>query len=642
MREIISVVLIVFGLIAALGIVGLAGKVGISVFNVFDNVFGILSYIVPFAFIFLGIKLLFNQSEKLRATCVIGIVLLFILVPGIFGSFGGWLGEKVIYGFQSIFSTVGGYVALVGATTISVLLAFSVSLKQILATLKLPAAQDAGVRVNTGPRVPVRTMATGPQPVVAGDGTWEFPNLSLLDYSSATKPEAGNIGKNVEIIKKTLKDFGIDVTMGDVNIGPTLTQYTLKPAEGVKLSNITSRSNDVALALAAHPIRIEAPIPGKSLVGIEVPNKVAATVSLREVLEATGYKDANSNLSLGLGRDVAGEVVVADLKKMPHLLIAGATGSGKSVCMNAILVNLLFRNTPNDLRLLLVDPKRVEFSEYNDIPHLLCPVITEVDKTISALRWAVAEMDRRYQMLASHNRRNIEAYNESLQAGEQKLPYIVVIIDELADLMVQAANEVESSIVRIAQMARAVGIHLIVATQRPSVDVITGLIKANITSRIAFAVASQVDSRTILDAVGADKLLGKGDMLYLASDNPQPRRIQGVFLKDKEISSVTKFIRDQAPAIFDESITTYHASVTNGVAGSGGAGSNDDDLFNDAREVCIQAGKASASLLQRRLKVGYARAARLLDLLEAEGIIGPADGAKPRDVLVAHDEYQGP
>jgi S-DNA-T family DNA segregation ATPase FtsK/SpoIIIE len=372
-----------------------------------------------------------------------------------------------------------------------------------------------------------------------------------------------------------------------------------------------------------------------------VPNKVSATVSLREVLEAPDYKDIDSDLSLGLGRDVAGKVMVADLKKMPHLLIAGATGSGKSVCMNALLVNLLYKNSPNNLRLLLIDPKRVEFVEYNGIAHLLTNVITETDKTISALRWAVAEMERRYQVLASNNRRNIDAFNDNPPEGMDRMPYIVVVIDELADLMTQAANEVEASIVRIAQMARAVGMHLIVATQRPSVDVITGLIKANIPARIAFAVPSMADSRTILDAGGADKLLGKGDMLFQSSDQPQPRRVQGVFLKDKEIKSVTDFIKKQAPPVYDDTIQTYRGAVKDGVVGGGGDG-GDDELFNEARELVIQAGKASASLLQRRLKVGYARAARLLDLLEAEGVIGPADGAKPRDVLIQPDDYLGP
>jgi S-DNA-T family DNA segregation ATPase FtsK/SpoIIIE len=640
-REIVAIILLVLGLLFALGLFRLAGGFGDAFFKLASSLFGLLAYIVPFIFVYLGARLLFLKSDVLRATSVVGIIALFLLVPAMFGVSGGSIGVGVAGVFTSIFGTVGGYIVLLGAVAVAVLLAFSISIKTLLERFRLPIrAEGKGVKINENSRVPVKTMSPdrlkSTAPLVAGVGNWDFPSLDLLDYSSSTKAEAGDIGKNVEMIKKTLKDFGVEVSMNEVNVGPALTQYTLKPAEGVKLNTITARANDVALAIAAHPIRIEAPIPGKSLVGIEVPNKVAATVSLREVLEAPEYKDAQSNLALGLGRDVAGNVAIADIKKMPHLLIAGATGSGKSVCMNALLVNLLYKNSPQDLRLLLIDPKRVEFTEYNGIPHLLTNVITETDKIISSLRWTVAEMERRYQLLSTYNRRNIDAFNESIPDGEQKMPYIVVVIDELADLMTQAANEVETSIVRIAQMARAVGMHLIVATQRPSVDVITGLIKANIPARIAFAVASQPDSRTILDQGGADKLLGRGDMLYLASDQPQPKRIQGVMLKDKEIHSVTEFLKSQAPAQYDETITTYRSQMKPGLAGSHDEG--EDELLGEARDLVVQAGKASASLLQRRLKVGYARAARLLDLLEAEGSIGPADGAKPRDVLISGEE----
>lgn len=644
-REIFAILLMTFGLLFGLGLFKLAGNFGELFFRIAYNLFGILSYIVPFVLIYTGIRLLFLKSEFMRATSVLGIVLLFLLIPGMFYTYGGSIGVGVSGIYTSVLGKIAGFIALVGTVIVAALLAFSTSLRSLWDKVQLSSGDNKGVKINENARVPVRMMkperGLGPTALVANSDNWEFPDLGLLDYSSSTKAEAGDIGKNVEIIKKTLKDFGIEVSMSEVNVGPTLTQYTLKPAEGMKLANITARNNDVALALAAHPIRVEAPIPGKALVGIEVPNKVSATVSLREVLEAPEYKDVSSNLSLALGRDVAGKVMVADLKKMPHLLIAGATGSGKSVCMNAILINLLYKNSPQDLRLLLIDPKRVEFVEYNGIPHLLTQVVTETDKTISALRWAVSEMERRYQLLAAHNRRNIDAFNDNVPAEEQKMPYLVVVVDELADLMTQAANEVESSIVRLAQMARAVGIHLIVATQRPSVDVITGLIKANITTRIAFAVASNADSRTILDQVGADKLLGKGDMLFLSSEQPQPKRVQCVLIKDKEIHQVTEFVKKQSPAVYDETIATYRSSVK----GGGGPGEHDggeDELFNEARDLVIQAGKASASLLQRRLKVGYARAARLLDILEAEGVIGPPDGAKPRDVLVAPDDYQGP
>lgn len=643
-REIIGLALAVLGLLFGLGVFGQAGSFGEFFSKIAEALFGSLSIMVPFVLLYTGVRLLVVKAEFLRASSVIGVIFLFLLVPALFVSSGGSVGAGVANVFVSVFGGIAGYVALLGATLISILLAFNISLRTLVEKLNLLRNRGPSVKINQASRVPVRSLrpisAGGPTaPLMADTANWQYPSLELLEYSSGARAESGDIGKNVEVIKKTLKDFGIEVTMSEVNVGPTLAQYTLKPAEGVKLANITARSNDIALALAAHPIRIEAPIPGKSLVGIEVPNKVAATVSLREVLEAPSYKEATSSLSLGLGRDVAGNVIITDLKQMPHLLIAGATGSGKSVCMNAVLVNLLYKNSPSDLRLLLIDPKRVEFSEYNGIAHLLTGAVTETDKTISALRWAVSEMERRYHLLSTFNRRNIESFNEAIPQGQAKLPFIVVVVDELADLMTQAANEVEGSIVRIAQMARAVGMHLIVATQRPSVDVITGLIKANITTRIAFAVASQADSRTILDQAGADKLLGKGDMLFINNERPQPRRIQGVFLKDKEIREVTDFVRSQAPAVYDETIVTYRPNLKEGMPG---AETGEDELYNEAREVVTQAGKASASLLQRRLKVGYARAARLLDLLEAEGMIGPADGAKPRDVLVSPDDYLGP
>lgn len=641
-REIVAIILLVLGLLFGLGLFRLAGGFGDAFFKLASALFGVLAYVVPFIFAYLGIRLLFLKSDVLRAASVIGIVALFLLVPAMFGVSGGSIGVGVGGIFNSIFGSIGGYIVLLGSTAVAVLLAFSVSIKSLMERFNMPIRgnQGKGVKINENSRVPVKTMSPDhlktTSPLMPPSGNWDFPSLDLLDYSSSTKAEAGDIGKNVEMIKKTLKDFGVDVAMNEVNVGPALTQYTLKPAEGVKLNTITARANDVALAIAAHPIRIEAPIPGKSLVGIEVPNKVAATVSLREVLEAPEYKEIQSNLALGLGRDVAGNVAIADIKKMPHLLIAGATGSGKSVCMNALLVNLLYRNSPQDLRLLLIDPKRVEFTEYNGIPHLLTNVITETDKIISALRWAVSEMERRYHLLSTYNRRNIDAFNEAIPDGEIKMPYLVVVVDELADLMTQASNEVETSIVRIAQMARAVGMHLIVATQRPSVDVITGLIKANIPARVAFAVASQPDSRTILDQGGADKLLGRGDMLYQASDQPQPKRIQGVMLTDKEIKTVTGFLKSQAPAQYDDTIMTFRSQMKPGLAGSHDDG--DDELLSEARDLVVNAGKASASLLQRRLKVGYARAARILDLLEAEGSIGPADGAKPRDVLISGEE----
>ncbi|MBU1038847.1 DNA translocase FtsK [Patescibacteria group bacterium] len=448
------------------------------------------------------------------------------------------------------------------------------------------------------------------------------------------KPTSGDIEANKEKIRRTLLNFGIEVEMGPINIGPTVTQYTLAPSQGVKLSHITTLSNDLALALAAHPIRIEAPIPGQSLVGIEMPNQTVALVGLRDIIESEAFKKRSSNLTFSLGRDVAGQAFVANLEKMPHLLIAGATGSGKSVCINTILLSLLYTNSPDELKLILVDPKRVELASYNDIPHLLTPVITDVNKTINSLKWVVGEMDRRYQVLSSSGKRNIQAFN---QLGGELMPYIVVVIDELADLMAVAAQDVEAAIIRLAQMARAVGIHLIVATQRPSVDVITGLIKANITSRIAFAVASSTDSRTILDTSGAEKLLGRGDSLFISADLSKPKRIQAAFVGDGEIEKVTNFLKQAAkPDYNPEVVVKQYGRGVNSLIG--GSQPDDDELLPEAQEIIIRAGKASASFLQRRLRVGYARAARLLDLLEEKGIIGPGDGAKPREVLVSQQD----
>lgn len=461
--------------------------------------------------------------------------------------------------------------------------------------------------------------------------------LNLL-YKRSDIPSSGDISANKEKIQKALKNFNIEVEMGGTSTGPTVTQYTLKPQEGVKLSQIVALNNDLALALAAHPIRIEAPIPGKSLVGIEVPNHIIATVGLREILQSKKFRlHRKSNLTIALGKDVAGEPYTANLESMPHLLIAGATGSGKSVCINSIIISLLYQNSPDDLKFILIDPKRVELSIYNDIPHLLTPVITNAKKTINALRWAVEEMDRRYDILAERGKRNIEAHNQS---EDDCLPYIIIIIDELADLMSVAAREVEALIVRLAQMARAVGIHLILATQRPSVNVITGLIKANITSRIAFAVASQIDSRTILDCAGSEKLLGRGDMLFIAPELSKPKRVQGAFVEEKEIKRVVRFLKEAAePDYLKEVVEKKSAFNMPGASDVSGFGDDEGDEFLDeAREIVIKAGKASASYLQRHLRIGYARAARILDILEAEGLIGPTDGAKPREILSVSKE----
>ncbi len=462
---------------------------------------------------------------------------------------------------------------------------------------------------------------------------WKIPSPNLLNGGDS-EPTSGDIKANSNIIKRTLSDFGIEVIMGEVNVGPTVTQYTLKPAVGIKLSRITSLQNDLALALAARSIRIEAPIPGKSWVGIELPNQAAAMVRLKNILSSTEFYNRKSNLNVILGRDVAGSVILTDLSKMPHLMIAGSTGSGKTVCVNTLITGLLFQNSPEMLKFIMIDPKRVELTPYNDIPHLLTPVITDPDKAVNSLKWAISEMEERYETLSQLGCRNIESYNQAVKTKYKQrkvLHYIVIIIDELADLMATHGREAEAAIVRLAQMARAIGIHLVLSTQRPSVEVITGLIKANITTRISFQVASQIDSRTILDMSGAEKLLGNGDMLYLSGDSNKPKRIQGVFISEEEIQIIVAFLKDQK-----EEEIEYNEKITEIKKSSldleGNDNIIDDDMYDEAIETVMNAGKASASLLQRRLRVGYARAARLLDLMEEQGVVGPANGAKPREV----------
>lgn len=479
-------------------------------------------------------------------------------------------------------------------------------------------------------------------PLIATEkGKYSLPPVDLLSKNE-TVPQSGNIKENSSIIKKTLENFGIPVEMAEVNVGPAVTQYAFKPAEGVKLSKITTLSNNLALALAAHPIRIEAPIPGKSLVGIEVPNKVRATVVLRNLIANNTYQQDPANLMIALGKDVSGMPVYTDLAEMPHMLVAGATGTGKTIFLNSLILSLLYKSTPENLRIIMVDPKRVEFQNYNDIPHLLCPVIYDAPKTINALQWLAKEMERRFEVFSEIPTRNIKSYNTNksvIDSGKQ-LPYIVLIVDELADLMAAKGKELEAGIVRLAQMARATGIHLVLATQRPSVEVITGLIKANISSRISFQVASQIDSRTVIDTSGAEKLLGMGDMLFLSSKSSKITRVQGPYVSEKEVKKVTDWLGEQAK-IIEEPQATLIESLKETLERAdqkeeGGGGETffgeDDPLFEDVKRIVLETQKASASFLQRRLRIGYSRAARLIDMLEDKGIVGPADGAKPREV----------
>ncbi len=467
------------------------------------------------------------------------------------------------------------------------------------------------------------------------------PPLTLLQ-TSIERPTAGDLRANANIIKRTMDSFGIPVEMGEINIGPKFTRYTLKPAEGVRLNKITALGQDLALALAAHPIRIEAPIPGKSLVGIEVPNKTAAIVRLGSLLAYPEFMQSSS-LSIVLGRDVTGEPIMTNIAKMPHLLIAGATGSGKSVAIHTFIVSLLFKNSPETLQLIMIDPKKVELSIYNGIPHLAAPVVTEGKKAVGVFRWAIQEMERRYETLLKAGCRDIAGYNAKNK--DTVMPYILIVVDELADLMIAYGKDIETAIVRLAQMARATGMHLMLATQRPSVEVVTGLIKANIPCRIALQVASQIDSRTILDSAGAEKLLGGGDMLILSSEFSKPKRLQGAFVTEAEVHAVVDFIKEhnqpkEATIVLNQNNRPVDPNAA--VANAHGAiafedfsnADEDDDLYEEAVDAVREAQKASASLLQRRLKVGYARAARLLDIMEEKGIVGPGDGAKPREVFL--------
>lgn len=681
-REMVAVLLVGLGVFTLLAIMNVAGSVGQIFFSMLRLGLGWTSFVLPVILTGAGIALFYPVKYKFTATNVVGIILLVLSLSSLMhlfispgngvgvaanGAGGGYLGLAVALALVKLLDFWAALLAVVVLFAISLLLVFGQPLRQLYYRLKvqipsfpkLPRvivrndngqyaseanAESEGTddaRVGKDQRTKEAFKSTAgittkpsknnefvPSPMRSGD--FSPPPLDLLS-NLITKVDSGNIRQNVGIIQETLEDFGIEVEMSEVNVGPTVTQYTLKPAAGVRLSKINNLSNDLSLALAAHPIRIEAPIPGRSLVGIEVPNRKTSLVRLREVMESDAFKQVPSILRMPLGRDVAGNHVASDLLRMPHLLIAGATGMGKSVFLHSLLISLIYQNSPADLRFILVDPKRVEFTAYNDIPHLLAPVLVDPYKTISSLKWLVLEMERRYKVFADHKVRFISAFNHA--NPDSRMPYIVLVIDELADLMVVSAREVETYICRLAQMSRSVGIHLVLATQRPSVDVITGLIKANFPSRMAFAVTSGTDSRTILDTVGADKLLGNGDMLFLPSDASKPKRIQGAFVSDKEIQAVTDFVKKQSNPIYvDELIAESKTSKQFEIDGSG------DELLDEATELVVKTGKASASYLQRRFRIGYARAARLLDLLEAKGVVGPGEGAKRRDILMARTD----
>ena len=688
-RLILAVLMFAFALIVILAFFNLAGPAGSILTKVFFSLMGKATFLMPFWFVLAGLiflnfspqKNLLGLKRSLYFTTLLGISVLILGISGVLGILGkiekegGYLGYLVTWPFFKIF---GFWATLIIFSTISFIGGLVIwhlfkKEKEEETGEELPAKKSPIIhlfkKIVQPPKFKIKEIKESSQKEIPIDfkikkvgksslAVCQIPPLDLLEEDTGT-PSSGDINQNSSIIKRTLENFGIPVQMTEVYVGPTVTQYTFKPAEGVKLSKITTLANDLSLALASHPIRIEAPIPGRSLVGVEIPNKLRTKVRLKNLISQPDFQNATSSLCFALGRDVAGNPRIADLRKMPHLLVAGSTGTGKTICLNSLIVSLLYRSTPETLRFILIDPKRVEFMVYAGLPHLLSPVIFDAQKTIGALRWLVKEMERRFIILSEAKTRDIALYNELVlrENDRESLPYIVLVIDELADLMAARGKEVEAGIVRLAQMARAVGIHLVLATQRPSVEVITGLIKANITSRIAFQVASQIDSRTILDAAGAEKLLGLGDLLFISAETAKPRRIQGVYVSEKEVKKVTDFLRKSAEEkrelIPDQELKENHLAqdlekelesqetlIPFPAEDWIGESWSKDPLLEEAKRIVIEAKKASASLLQRRLRIGYARAARLLDILEKEGAVGPADGAKPREVFIKMEEEE--
>jgi len=691
-QGIIAVIFFVLATFFTLSGFARGGKVGFWSYDFLKNLFGYGYWLLPLIFLILCISFFNSLKKKLALTHSVGGLLFFsstLALLNIFtstselGGKGGVVGNLISSPLLSLFDLYASVIILIAFGIISFLVMFDIPLKLRFASFFKKKEPLPGTEAGIEDREPILTPATAQalaqaeepratnKKISGDDERKEFdlgggflslsgkefvpPPLTLLEKDRG-KPGVGDIKANSNIIKRTLANFGINVEMDEVSVGPSITRYALKPAEGVKLSRILGLQNDLSLALAAHPLRIEAPIPGKSLVGIEIPNTSKTTVGMGSILASSEFQNSEKPLMICLGKGISGMSYFANLAKAPHMLIAGATGSGKSVTIHAVITSLLYRNSPENLKFIMVDPKRVELTLYNKIPHLLTPVITDAKKAILSLKWAAKEMDRRYDILQSVSLQNIESYHKNIvepalkkaksNRGEsdpvETMPYIVIVIDELADIMQAYPRELEAGIVRLAQMSRAVGIHLILSTQRPSVNVITGLIKANIPTRLALQVSSQIDSRTILDMSGAEKLLGAGDMLYLSGEMSQPQRIQSAYISENELKSVVKYLSDNySPELPNEiDLSGKVSGGKNSIfeASLEEEGSEEDDLYEEARSIVIESGKASTSYLQRKLGIGYARAARLIDALEEHQVIGPGSGAKARDILVGKDD----
>jgi S-DNA-T family DNA segregation ATPase FtsK/SpoIIIE len=685
-----GVLLILLALFLLLGGFGTGGPLPVNLFKGFYAVFGWAAYLSPVALAYWGVYKFISEDRRIPLAKLVSIICVLLFAAGWLyvafashdqlgnwsGGHGGSAGSLVGGMVLSALDKIPASILFIVLTVLAIFFAFGISLKVLvdlfnsfrrggedgdgndLAALKA-RAENTGFKLNEGVPVEHYSGGKGARPggmknsaqkltsaenhealTLASDPDWQPPSVDLLNQKQ-DKADAGNVEGNADIIRDTFANFSIDVEMEGANIGPRVTQYTLQPPAGVKLSKIATLDKNLEYDLAAKSVRIEAPIPGKKAVGIEVPNVTPATVRIASVLTSRPWTELKSPLGFVVGKDISGAPVVASLDKMPHILIAGQTNSGKSVMINTLLTSLVYRNSPSDLKLILVDPKHVELAFYNDIPHLLTPVINEPEKCISALKWAVAEMERRYRTLAEAKARNLVEYNA--KKAEEGMPYIVIVIDELADLMMMAARDVEALIVRIAQKARAVGIHLVLATQSPRADIITGLIKANVPARIAFTVAGQIESRIIIDQNGAEKLLGMGDMLFMTPDMGKPKRVQGALITTEETQKVTDYLRLQRAPQYDDDVVSQPVQLN----GKGGvvadmSGDGDDDMWQDAVRVVIEGRKASTSLLQRRLRIGYGRAARLIEQMEEQGIVGQADGSRPREVLVSSlDEVFG-